>query len=156
MKYIIDGICANAEVTISLENKELGTTYYTKWDLNDDDAMKFNDRYVFKEVPTKEEVYKCIKQMFEDYVEDIMDTYLVSDMIGMGVYNERLEDCYTNSLKEINERLRRFYTHSLKDKIEEELESIRKDTRQVLLDDLEWDIIEDLDVVISEYEIISY
>lgn len=138
--YKIDELNARATVEIELKHED-GRTFYTKWELEDEDAMQYND---YEEFETKnidkEEAHRVIENMFKLYVEGVTGGYHPSS-ITMDVFNEDDEICYTHTLIENNYE------------IDEELENELKNPNDVLLDNLEWGDIKILECKIHSYEL---
>ena len=138
--YKIESFYAKANVEIELIHED-GRKFYTKWELCEDDAMTYNDYKTFDSRNiSEEEAYNAIKDMYKSYVESVIGSHPVENMT-MSVFNEYDEECYAYTLKDCNYE------------IDSKLEELLKQEDHVLLDNLEWGNIVDLDCIVDEYEL---
>ena len=89
---------------------------------------------------SEEEAHNTIKDMYRLYVESVISSYPVENMT-MSVFNNDDEECYTYTLKDCNYE------------IDSQLEDLLKQSTHVLLNDLEWGNIINLDCEVDEYEL---
>ena len=138
--YKIENFYATANVEIELIHKD-GRTFYTKWELCEDDALTYNDYKTFDTTDiSEEEAHNTIKDMYKSYVESTIFSYPVENMT-MNVFNEDDEECYTYTLKDCNYE------------IGSQLKELLKQSNHVLLNDLEWGNIVNLECIVDEYEL---
>ena len=78
--------------------------------------------------------------MYKSYVESTICSYPVENMT-MNVFNEDDEECYTYTLKDCNYE------------IGSQLKELLKQSNHVLLNDLEWGNIVNLECIVDEYEL---
>ena len=138
--YKIENFYATANVEIELIHKD-GRKFYTKWELCEDDALTYNDYKTFDSINvTEEEAHNTIKDMYKSYVESVIGSHQVENMT-MSIFNADDEECYTYTLKDCNYE------------IDSQLEDLLKQSTHVLLNDLEWGNIINLDCEVDEYEL---
>ena len=138
--YKIKSFYATANVKVELIHQD-GRKFYTTWELYEDDALEWNDYKTFHSINiSEEEAYNAIKDMYRLYIESVIGSYPVENMT-MNVFNNDDEECYTYTLKDCNYE------------IDNKLEELFKQEDHVLLDNLEWGNIVDLDCVVDGYEL---
>ena len=138
--YKIENFYATANIEIELIHKD-GRKFYTKWELCEDDALTYNDYKTFDTTDiSEEEAHNTIKDMYRLYVESVISSYQVENMT-MNVFNEDDEECYTYTLKDCNYE------------IGSQLKELLKQSNHVLLNDLEWGNIVNLECIVNEYEL---